>query len=124
MEEQWVEADKLHLYTDASSTLGYGLVLGPKWVYGSWPELLKNCASQFLRCTPLHWHLLHNVTFKGEGLKIRIRNYKHNHSGQTATIPLARQPPNTLCPVRSLKAFISLRGTMMVHCLHLEQGRG
>ena len=41
MEEQWVKADKLNLYTDASSTQGYGLVLGPKWVYGSWPELLK-----------------------------------------------------------------------------------
>ena len=43
-------------------------------------------------------------------LEIRIRNYKHNHSGQTATIPLARQPLNNPCHVRSLEAFISLRG--------------
>jgi hypothetical protein len=37
MEEEWLASSKLHLYTDASTTLGYGLLFGKRWVSGKWP---------------------------------------------------------------------------------------
>lgn len=36
--EQWLSTKALHVYTDASGTLGYGAVFGSQWFFGSWPE--------------------------------------------------------------------------------------
>ena len=33
----WLSSTHLHLYTDASGSLGYGAVFGRKWLYGPWP---------------------------------------------------------------------------------------
>ena len=33
----WLSSAKLHLYTDASGSLGYGAVFGAHWFYGPWP---------------------------------------------------------------------------------------
>ena len=33
----WLSSTHLHLYTDASGSLGYGAVFGGKWLYGPWP---------------------------------------------------------------------------------------
>ncbi len=34
----WTSDDVLHLYIDASGSVGYGLVLGNSYGYGVWPE--------------------------------------------------------------------------------------
>jgi hypothetical protein len=47
IDEEWLESSKLHLYTDASSTLGYGLVFGKKWVFGRWPPIWYLCLSLY-----------------------------------------------------------------------------
>ena len=35
----WLSSDMIHLYTDASGSLGYGAVFGKNWLYGAWPRL-------------------------------------------------------------------------------------
>ena len=37
MDNSWVSNCQLHMYTDASKTVGYGAVLGTKWFSGVWP---------------------------------------------------------------------------------------
>ena len=34
---QWLSSPHLHLYTDASGSLGYGAVFHQNWFYGPWP---------------------------------------------------------------------------------------
>ena len=35
----WLSSDMIHLYIDASGSLGYGAVFGKNWLYGAWPRL-------------------------------------------------------------------------------------
>ena len=37
-QRRWVTSAKLHLYTDAATSAGYGAVLGNNWVSGLWPD--------------------------------------------------------------------------------------
>ena len=34
----WLSSAKLHLYTDAAGSLGYGAVFGSHWFFGKWPN--------------------------------------------------------------------------------------
>ena len=34
----WLSSAKLHLYTDAAGSLGYGAVFGTHWFFGQWPH--------------------------------------------------------------------------------------
>ena len=36
-DQLWVSSDKLALYTDASSSIGYGAMYGNQWLHGTWP---------------------------------------------------------------------------------------
>ena len=36
--DKWLHSPSIHLYTDASGSIGYGLVLNKKWAYGVWDE--------------------------------------------------------------------------------------
>ena len=38
LEDKFVEADVLHLYTNASGSIGYGAVFGTAWFNGVWDE--------------------------------------------------------------------------------------
>lgn len=38
LSDNWVDSEALHLYTDASGSLGYGAVLGREWFHGTWPD--------------------------------------------------------------------------------------
>ena len=51
IEEEWTEAKKLHLYTDAAKSLGYGLVMGRKWFSGKWGEEAVGLSISALECT-------------------------------------------------------------------------
>ena len=51
--EHWVEASKLHPFTDASATLGFGLILGSLWMHDSWPEELPELRISILEMYPI-----------------------------------------------------------------------
>ena len=36
--QHWLQSPSIDLYTDASGTLGYGVVLGPQWLFGPWDD--------------------------------------------------------------------------------------
>lgn len=38
LDEVWENSVKLHLYTDASGSLGYGAICGTEWFYGQWAD--------------------------------------------------------------------------------------
>ena len=38
IQQQWITNDTLSLYTDASSTIGFGAVFQNKWFASTWPE--------------------------------------------------------------------------------------
>ena len=75
IEENWVEASKLHLFTDASSTLGFGLILGSSWVYDSWPEELPELCILVLEMYPIALALLlFSEVLKGKSIIIHTDN--------------------------------------------------
>ena len=37
MDYIWLLSTKLHLYTDAAGSLGYGAIFGAHWFFGQWP---------------------------------------------------------------------------------------
>ena len=51
--EQWVEAEKLHLYTDAAKSSGYGLVMGKKWLSGKWGQEAVDLSISALEMYPI-----------------------------------------------------------------------
>ena len=38
LDSDWITNAELHLFTDASKTLGFGALFGTSWFYGEWPE--------------------------------------------------------------------------------------
>jgi hypothetical protein len=42
LKQIWITANKLHLYTDAAGSLGFGAIFESEWFYGSWNELVKD----------------------------------------------------------------------------------
>lgn len=38
LDEHWTNSNKLHLFTDAAGSLGFGAILGNHWCYGQWPQ--------------------------------------------------------------------------------------
>ncbi len=49
----WTSDDILHLYIDASGSVGYGLVLGNSYAYGVWPDELKKNHITLLELFPI-----------------------------------------------------------------------
>ena len=46
----WLSSDMIHLYTDASGSLGYGAVFGRNWLYGAWPKRWSSLNIVVLEC--------------------------------------------------------------------------
>ena len=42
LKQIWISANKLHLYTDAAGSLGFGAIFESEWFYCSWKELVKD----------------------------------------------------------------------------------
>ena len=43
----------IHLYTDASGSLGYGAVFGRNWLYGAWPKRWSSLNIVILEMFPI-----------------------------------------------------------------------
>ena len=51
--DEWVTNSALHLYTDASGSIGYGAVFGKKWFHGVWPQHWASLNITFLELFPI-----------------------------------------------------------------------
>ena len=52
-ERRWISSMKLHLYSDAATSCGYGAVLGDEWVAGIWPESWKSFHISIMELYPI-----------------------------------------------------------------------
>jgi hypothetical protein len=53
LKQIWISANKLHLYTDATGSLGFGAIFESEWFYGSWNELVKDYPITYLELYPI-----------------------------------------------------------------------
>ena len=53
LEEKWLSATPLTLYTDAAGSKGYGALFGSHWFFGEWPENWKSLNIAFLELFPI-----------------------------------------------------------------------
>lgn len=53
LDDAWLLASDLHLYTDASGTLGYGAFLDTEWFYGAWPDVWVSYNITLLELFPI-----------------------------------------------------------------------
>ena len=44
----WISNDQLHLFTDASTTIGFGGYFQDKWFHGKWSDACKGLNIAFL----------------------------------------------------------------------------
>ena len=51
--DTWLSSDKLHLYTDAAGSLGFGAIFGNHWCYGEWPTEWQNRNITILEFFPI-----------------------------------------------------------------------
>ncbi|XP_045188169.2 uncharacterized protein LOC123546048 [Mercenaria mercenaria] len=42
LDQKWLTNQALHLFTDASGSIGYGAILNTQWFYGTWPVTLAD----------------------------------------------------------------------------------
>jgi hypothetical protein len=53
LNDEWLTAPRLNLYTDASGSKGIGAVFGTNWCYGAWPEAWKSYSIAVLEFYPI-----------------------------------------------------------------------
>ena len=51
--DRWLTSPSINLYTDASGTLGYGAVFGPRWFFGPWNEEWRGQSIELLEFYPI-----------------------------------------------------------------------
>ena len=52
-QRRWLSSAKLHLFTDAATSVGYGAVLGNDWVAGLWPGTWKSFHITIMELYPI-----------------------------------------------------------------------
>ena len=52
-QRRWVSSKKLHLFTDAATSCGYGAVLGNEWAAGRWPDEWKSFHISVMELYPI-----------------------------------------------------------------------
>ena len=99
LDYKWISNQHLRLFTDASTTIGYGGVFGDKWFYGLWSdscrgmniallELYPICLALHLwteqlvnKCITIHSdnqavvHIINNSTSKDANIMILVRKF-------------------------------------------------
>ncbi|VDI70685.1 Hypothetical predicted protein [Mytilus galloprovincialis] len=53
LSDRWLTSDQLHLFTDASGTLGYGALFGAQWFLGKWDTKWQKQNIAFLELYPI-----------------------------------------------------------------------
>jgi hypothetical protein len=53
LKQIWISTNKLHLYTDAARSLGFGSIFQSEWIYGSWSELVKDYPITYKELYPI-----------------------------------------------------------------------
>ncbi len=53
LQEDSLSSDILHLYTDAASSLGFGIICKEHWAFGEWPEAWKTKNIVILELYPI-----------------------------------------------------------------------
>lgn len=53
LDQKWLTDKAIHLFTDASGTLGYGAILETHWFYGSWPESIADANITYKEFFPI-----------------------------------------------------------------------
>ena len=53
LDEEWLNSHKVHLYTDAAGSLGFGAIFGNHWCFGQWPSKWQGRNIAFLEFYPI-----------------------------------------------------------------------
>ena len=53
LEDKFHTSESLHLFTDSSTTIGFGVVFGSHWAYGCWDEVYKSFNIAILEFYPI-----------------------------------------------------------------------
>ena len=51
--DDWYDSHQLQLYTDASGSLGFGVIFGRHWCYGEWPDSWRHRNIAYLEFYPI-----------------------------------------------------------------------
>lgn len=53
LKQIWYTSTKMHLYTDAAGSIGFGAIMNTKWFYGEWPVAMKEYNITFKELFPI-----------------------------------------------------------------------
>ena len=114
-QKRWQTSAKLHLFTDAATSCGYGAVLGNEWTAGRWPESWKSFHISIMELYPIIlavelWspRLAHrSIIFHCDN--IAVCHIINSHSSKD---------PNIMVLVRRL-VVSSMKFNIMFHAVHV-----
>lgn len=106
----------LHLYSDASKTVGHGAVMGSQWFYGTWESSLKLCNIVILELIP--------IVIALHVFSDRLRNqYLTIHTDNMALVYIINNQTSkckqTMHLVRKL-VLQALKINLCVHAVHVR----
>ena len=114
-QRRWLSSNKLHLYTDAATSCGYGAVLENEWVAGLWPDEWKSFHISVMELYPIVlavelWSprlAHHSIVFHCDNLAVcQIIN---SHSSKDSTL---------MALVRRL-VVASMKFNILFHAVHV-----
>ena len=115
LDYKWISDASIRLYTDASTTIGYGGFLGDKWFYGFWSDQCKILNIAILELYPICLA----VNLWG---KILANKCLTIHSDNMAVVHIINnnttKDPTLMCLVRRL-VLSCLRSNIFIRSVHI-----
>jgi hypothetical protein len=115
LEDKFISADLLQLYTDASGSLGYGAVFQQSWFYGEWDENWENVNITVKELYPIV------LALELWGNKLQNKSIMFNCDNEALVFVLNKQSskyPQIMYLVRRL-VLLSLSFTILFKSTHL-----
>ena len=115
LEDKFISADLLQLYTDASGSLGYGAVFQQSWFYGEWDENWEDVNITVKELYPIV------LALELWGKKLQNKSIMFNCDNEALVFVLNKQSskdPQIMYLVRRL-VLLSLSFTILFKSTHL-----
>ena len=115
----WTTSPDLHLYTDACKTIGFGAILGSRWMAGEFPPEWKKYNITILELYPIVLAL----TVWGEQLQNKkLRIHTDNQDLVHVINKKTSKEPGIMPLIRTL-VLTTLQSNTLVHAVHIAGAR-
>jgi len=116
----WINSGDLDIYTDASSTAGFGGYFAGRWFSGTWPSELKDSANQSWSMALLELYPIVVAVSLWGGLWSEKKILFHcDNTATVAIIEKGRSPVSLIMMLMRRLTWESLLGNFVIRAIHI-----